>query len=185
MLRMRRVGAVAVVAVAAAFHVPDVLAADPLKVVIVRHGEKPASGDNLSCQGENRALQLPAVLLSKFGKPDYTYVPSLDLGKSSKHARMFQTVSPMAIKLNLVVNSRFAEADVSGAAADIRKRTGVVLVVWEHSQIPALATALGVGQSPSWSGDDFDSIWVLTYDAGAPSLSTDSEGLTPPPKCRF
>jgi hypothetical protein len=37
-----------------------------LKVVIIRHGEKPETGDNLSCQGENRALQLPAVLYKKY-----------------------------------------------------------------------------------------------------------------------
>ena len=47
-----------------------------LKVVIIRHGEKPTEkpsdksdgGDNLSCQGQNRALQLPAVLIKKIGK---------------------------------------------------------------------------------------------------------------------
>ena len=43
------------------------LADKNLKVVIIRHGEKPADksegGDNLSCQGQNRALQLPAVLI--------------------------------------------------------------------------------------------------------------------------
>ena len=45
------------------------LADKNLKVVIIRHGEKPADkadgGDNLSCQGQNRALQLPAVLIKK------------------------------------------------------------------------------------------------------------------------
>jgi hypothetical protein len=50
-----------------------------LKVVIIRHGEKPESGDNLSCQRENRALQLPSVLYQKFSKPDYIYVPSLEI----------------------------------------------------------------------------------------------------------
>ena len=27
-----------------------------LKVVIIRHGEKPKDGDNLSCQGQSRAV---------------------------------------------------------------------------------------------------------------------------------
>ena len=56
-------------------HSPDT----HLKVVIIRHGEKPTEkpsdksdgGDNLSCQGQNRALQLPAVLIKKIGKQDY------------------------------------------------------------------------------------------------------------------
>ena len=38
----------------------------PLRVVIIRHGEKPEEGDNLSCAGLNRALALPAVLARVF-----------------------------------------------------------------------------------------------------------------------
>jgi hypothetical protein len=48
-----------------------------LRVVIIRHGEKPKTGDNLSCQGENRALALAKVLKTKFGRPDFTYVPAM------------------------------------------------------------------------------------------------------------
>jgi hypothetical protein len=50
---------------------------DDLKVVIIRHGEKPGSGDNLSCLGESRALQLPAVLYKEFNAPAFSYIPSL------------------------------------------------------------------------------------------------------------
>src|SRR5262249_60930245 len=82
-----------------------------LTIVAVRHGEKPADGDNLSCRGQNRALALPAVLMSKFGKPDYTYVPSVKLDKSTEHARMFQTVTPFAVQDNLTIDRRFAEDD--------------------------------------------------------------------------
>lgn len=38
-----------------------------LKVVIIRHGENPDNGDNLNCQGLNRAMALPKVLAAKFG----------------------------------------------------------------------------------------------------------------------
>src|SRR5690348_18431569 len=76
-----------------------------LQVVIIRHGEKPENGDNLSCRGQNRARALPAVLMRKFGKPDYTYVPSLKMGESTKHARMFQTVTPFAVQQNLTIDS--------------------------------------------------------------------------------
>ena len=37
-----------------------------LKVVIIRHGEKPENGDNLSCQGESR---LTDWLLDYFRQP--------------------------------------------------------------------------------------------------------------------
>lgn len=39
-------------------------------VVLIRHGEKPVSGlGQLSCQGLNRALALPGVLMAKLGRP--------------------------------------------------------------------------------------------------------------------
>jgi hypothetical protein len=87
-----------------------------LKIVIIRHGEKPEIGDNLSCQGESRALQLPKVLYQKFNKPDYIYVPSLKLGKSITHARMFQMITPFAVKYNLTINGEFDSNDYANIA---------------------------------------------------------------------
>ena len=49
-------------------------------------------------------------------------MPSLDCGKSTSHARMFQTVSPFAVKYNLKINSAFNEKDVGGGL----KRTGAM-----------------------------------------------------------
>lgn len=161
--------------------VPD----NTLKVVIIRHGEKPENGDNLSCQGENRALQLPAVLYRKFNKPDFTFVPSLNMGKSTKHARMFQTISPFAIKHNLTVNSEYEENAYSKIAQKVLEKTGTVLMVWEHSAIPPLAEELGVENPPAWDGKDFDSIWIITYPNGKAVLSTDKEGIATSSVCDF
>jgi len=177
--------AVVTLALAACWPWVGVRATDNPKVVIIRHGEKPKSGDNLSCQGENRALRLPAVLHKKFGKPDYTYVPALKLGESTNHARMFQTVVPFAVKYDLTLNSKFAESDVAGVAKDVLTHTGLVLVVWEHSQIPSLVAALGVSQPPAWKKEDFDSIWVVSYAAGQAPMTIGAEGITPSPQCAF
>src|SRR5438067_6361815 len=78
-----------------------------LKVIILRHGEKPDKGDNLSCQGFNRALQLANVLHSKFGMPDHLFVPSLKEGKSTGVARMYQTIVPYAIKYDLKIDNKY------------------------------------------------------------------------------
>jgi len=156
-----------------------------LKVVIIRHGEKPADGDNLSCQGLNRALQLPAVLHQKFNKPDYTYVPALKMDKSTSHSRMFQTVTPFAVKYDLTINSNYDESELNNAAKSVLKKSGTVLMVWEHSAIPDLASALGVDNPPKWAGADFDSIWIISYAGGKASLTTDQEGLNPSENCSF
>ena len=164
-----------------------------LKVVIIRHGEKPAEpavkqaagGDNLSCQGQNRALQLPAVLIKKIGKPDYTYVPALKLDKNTAHSRMFQTVTPLAVKYDLTINSKYDENELNDAAKSVLKKNGTVLMVWEHSAIPDLASALGVDKPPKWKGADFDSIWIVTYASGKAELTLEQEGLNPSANCGF
>ena len=172
-----------------------------LKIVIIRHAEKPTEklteklsersgnkaigGDNLSCQGQNRALQLPAVLIKKIGKPNYTYVPALKLDKSTAHSRMFQTITPFAIKYDLTINSKYDENELSDAAKSVLKKNGTVLMVWSHSEIPDLAGALGVDSPPKWKGTDFDSMWILTYANGKAELTVEQEGLNPSANCGF
>ena len=160
-----------------------------LKVMIIRHGEKPADnsngGDNLSCQGQNRALQLPVVLIKKMGKPDYTYVPALKLDKNTAHSRMFQTVTPFAVKYNLSINSKYQADDFAGAAKSVLKKNGTVLMVWSHSEMPDLASALGVDNPPKWKGADFDSMWIVTYAKGKAELTLEQEGLSPSETCGF
>src|ERR1700733_2659569 len=85
-----------------------------LKLVFIRHGEKPDDSDNLNCQGLNRSLFLPAVLYKKFGKPANVYIPALKQGNVTKHTRMLQTISPFAIKYNLRLNSAFDVDDAKG-----------------------------------------------------------------------
>jgi hypothetical protein len=155
-----------------------------LRVVIIRHAEKPPKADNLTCQGLNRSLQLPAVLYSKFGVPKYTYVPSPGLGSSTKHARPFQTVIPLAVKYNLIINSKYDERDSKGIAADIKNKEGTVLVVWEHHVIPSIVRSLGVPNfNLTWDEDDYDSIWIITFQKGTATISIDKEALAPSLNC--
>jgi hypothetical protein len=158
--------------------------AEPTRVLIIRHGEKPDDGDQLSCQGMNRALKLPAVI-EKLGRPDFAYVPALGQGARTSHARMFQTITPLAVKLNLTVNTSFGETDAAGVAADVRARTGTVLLVWEHSAIADLARQLGVASPPAWKKTDFDSVWIVTYSSGVASLAIQHEGIVPSTECAF
>ncbi len=153
-------------------------------VVIIRHGEKPLKGKNLNCQGLNRSLKLPAVLYSKFGIPGSIYVPSLDNNVSTGHARMFQTVIPLAAKYNLTINSRYAETDSATLAKEIKRKKGVVLVVWQHSAIPSIVRALGVqGFDMHWDDNDYDSIWIIRFQNGIAKITFDKEGLVPSTSC--
>jgi len=153
-------------------------------VVIIRHAEKPLQGKNLNCQGLNRSLKLPAVLYSKFGIPGNVYVPSLDNNISTGHARMFQTVIPLAAKYNLKINSRYTEMDIAALAKEIKSKKGFVLVVWQHSTIPSIVRALGVGGfNMRWGDNDYDSIWIIHFQNGIAKITFDKEGLMPSNSC--
>jgi len=157
-----------------------------LKIVFIRHAEKPLKGDNLTCEGLTRSLKLPAVITAKFGIPSFVFVPSLGLGEATKHARMFQTIVPLAAKYNLTINSSRTEKDSLGMAADLKSRSGVVLVAWEHGGIAPIARALGVKQiGLKWPDDDYDSIWIVTFKSGEAVLTKDKEGIVPAVGCTF
>jgi hypothetical protein len=154
------------------------------RVIIIRHGEKPDQGDNLSCQGFNRSLELPDVLNKKFGTPDYIFVPSINTGKKTSTARMYQTIVPFAVKYNLNIDTKYDVEDAKGLAEDILKRNGSVLVVWEHKHIDNILKALGVQSPDKWTDDDFDSIWIVSFDSGKPVVTKDKEGINPAATCK-
>jgi hypothetical protein len=159
--------------------------ADNLKIVFIRHAEKPDIGDNLNCQGVNRSMQLPNVIKTKFGVPDYVFVPALGLGKSTKYSRMYQTVVPLAAKYNLKINTNYSEEESDKIAEDLKSRKGVVLVVWEHKALVPIVKSLGIKGELDWPATDFDSIWIVTYKGGKPVLSKDHEGIKPAADCNF
>jgi hypothetical protein len=168
-----------------AFTVAANAQSNELKIVFLRHAEKPEKGDNLTCQGLNRSLLIPAMLTKRFGVPDFTFVPGLGLGENTKHSRMFENVVPLAAKYNLTLNSSHKERDSSELAADLKSKKGLVLVVWEHKAIAPILHALGINTNLTWPDDDYDSIWIITFKNGAAVLIKDKEGLKPGEGCPF
>lgn len=163
-----------------------------LRVIIIRHGEKPEEGDNLSCAGLNRALALPTVLNRLLPTPpDYTYVPLIGTdNQKTSTARMFQTVTPYVVQHNLIVNSDYVVTNAAGLAKELRRKRGTVLLVWEHDNIPEIAKALGIKDLQEWPDDDFDSIWTITFSGGGakgkakhPALTKSQENIQPSATC--
>jgi hypothetical protein len=169
----------------------------PLRVVIIRHGEKPEVGDNLSCAGLNRALALPVVLDKVFSTPpNYTFVPEIGIGgKRTTRMRMLQTVMPYAVQHNLTIDTNYEVESTREFAKRLRRLRGSVLVVWEHHSIVEIARALGLKDAEEWNSDDFDSIWTITFaklgrvkderpaKAKKPMLTITRQGLNP--SCEF
>jgi hypothetical protein len=159
-----------------------------LRIVIIRHGEKPTEGDNLSEAGLARALALPDVLNHLLPRPpDFTYVPRIGTDKEeTTRVRMMQTVLPYAVQHNLTINSDYAPDEVKGLVKELRRLRGTVLLVWEHHNIVKIAEALGIEEPQQWPDDDYDSIWTITFKKGRakgkakqPGLKKSRQGLEP------
>ncbi|OWP63641.1 histidine phosphatase family protein [Hymenobacter amundsenii] len=165
----------------------------PLRVVIIRHGEKPEQGDNLSVAGLNRALALPTVLARVFSiPPSHTFVPEIGIGgKRTTRMRMLQTVMPYAVQHNLTIDTNYEVESSRQFAKRLRRLRGNVLVVWEHHNIVEIARDLGLKDAQEWDSDDFDSIWTITFErlgrvkddrpakAKKPRLTISRQGLNP------
>ncbi len=165
-------------------------------IVFIRHGEKPAAGlGQLDCQGLNRALALPAVIIKDFGRPDALFAPNPsdeidDGGTSYDYVRPLATIEPTAVSLGLPVNTNFGYSDdagLEGAVIQPAYRNAVIFVTWEHKQIERMVTDLlnsyGGDSSvvPKWHGNDFDSAYVVKIawaaGTGRATFELGAEGL--------
>ena len=164
-------------------------------IVFFRHGEKPSGGlGQLTCQGLNRALALPSVLIGKFGTPDYLYAPNpavkmSDPAGSFYYVRPLATIEPVAIRAGKSVNSRYGYNDITGLRNILvtsSKANATVFVAWEHAYlvriVQSIMDAYGGGAAvPAWTSGDFDSLYIVrinyangTIDA---EFTRDREGL--------
>lgn len=90
-----------------------------------------------------------------------------------------------AVKYNASINSKYDVDDVKEMAGAILKTPGYALVVWEHDKIDNLVKALGADtKGMKWRNDDFDSIWIINFQNGKATLTTDKENINPANDCR-
>lgn len=110
-----------------------------------------------SSRGPLRAgLQVPTMLIS----PSYG-----DKEKTAQH-RTHQTISGISDRLGIAIAADYAKGQERHLSAALTKSgPGAVLICWEHTHIPALASALplvhGTVIPKSWPGDRFDVIWTF------------------------
>lgn len=166
-------------------------------IVLLRHGEKPAGKDDvgqLTCQGQNRALALPAVLLSKYGVPDAVFAeqPHKTEGDDGSYysLRALATIEPTAIAAARTVRIGHERDDIDAVRHDLFKSkyaAATVFVAWEHKELDALAKKLVKAANgddsvvPKWKSGDFDSLYVVRIRRDGASTSvtfdTDAEHL--------
>jgi hypothetical protein len=163
----------------------------PEVIYIIRHAEKPLKpplsgvdfngGQNehsLLPRGWQRSGALAALFHPDAGSvrgglrsPTVLVAPSWGHpGKTASH-RSYQTIQGLSEQLDLPITSQFAQGKEQQLADSlVRSHSGVVLICWEHSHIPVIASSLpvvsGTGVPRKWPGDRYDVIWSFTLMPG-------------------
>ena len=158
----------------------------PKTILVIRHAEKPDSGPELSDEGKQRAKALPDLFKKSASRPDPFPTPDVIFAaaNSSESKRPFETVQPLAAKLDKEIHAKIKDKDFADLAAELTKPKydgKTVLICWHHGKIPELLHSLGVDPKPKKIGDDvFDRVWVVTYDEkGKAQLADKPQALLP------
>lgn len=156
-------------------------------LVMIRHGEVANGGlGQLRCEGLNRALALPDVLIGRFGKPDYIFAPNpsdqIDEEGLHSYVRPLATIEPTAVRTDRPVNTQIGYTDIKDLQKVLTKSKyagALIFVAWEHVNLQMFAQQLikAYGGNPDivpeWSGNDYDTIYVfqITQLDGKPNLT--------------
>jgi hypothetical protein len=142
--------------------------ATPKKIMVIRHGEKPVTGNHLSAQGKARARALVKYFETS---PDVTIpdvIFAMTPGSEDESMRPIETVTPLAESLGLKIKSEYTRDEIKPLVKKImksRKYDGkTVLICWEHRRISKLVHRLGVDPKPAdWPDDVFDQVWEIDF----------------------
>jgi hypothetical protein len=164
------------------------------KIMIVRHAEKPSDDGTVvgvSATGASdpqdlivRGWQRSGGLVRLFAPRDGHFVdPHLatpqaifasGIGHHSHSLRPQHTVLELATLLGLQLDLQYLKGSETGLADAAVATNGIVLIAWEHEDIPAIANRI-LGNSTTvpqqWPGERFDVVWVFDRQGGGWSFS--------------
>ncbi len=148
--------------------------AEDFHLIFIRHAEKPSLGrGQLSCQGLQRALALPPVLLKQRGQPTQMMAPNpgvykKDHGIAYAYIRPLATLEPSAVRYDLPIDTHLGYADSQALALQLNNTPdrSVVWVAWEHHLlIDTERELLALWKQPisiaDWPDQEFDRIDIL------------------------
>lgn len=147
------------------------LHAVPSQAILLRHGEKPPTGNELSLKGQQRAAALVPFFLGNSFVTEYGMPIAIFVEKplpSGEQTRALMTMKALATAVNITPNISFDKEDIVPIATEILTNPTysgkMVVVCWEHNAIPPIASALGATNCPTtWDKDDYDRLWILTF----------------------
>jgi len=142
-------------------------------VLIVRHGEKPAEGTDLTPAGVARANAYPAFFKKyhdMYGRRVHIdHIFATADSKGSHRERL--TMEPLAKSLNLQLDLRFKNKQYGDLVDALKSKSygHTVLICWHHGHIPDMLSAFGAQPAKllpggKWPEDHFDYVIELDFD---------------------
>jgi len=157
-------------------------------ILVMRHAEKPEAGgdggvdaagkpdhNSLTPRGWQRAGGWAELFVPSLGLQSPLPTPSAIFASApaskadiaagnagSKSCRPLETITPLADRLGIEVDLRFAKGQEADLAAAISQVDGVALVCWQHEDIAVIANALDPrpqGVPGKWPGDCFNVVF--------------------------
>jgi hypothetical protein len=173
------------------------------RIMVIRHAEKPgvygkdtytgidltgkADPESLVTLGWQRAGGLASlfdpfysgVLPTTLSLPQFLFAAdpndtsSKDKDKEPSQ-RPYQTILPASLKLNLSIDANHKKKNYQKMVEKALGRAGVVLVAWQHQDIPSIGNEIlsqtgtsGISVPQTWPGDRYDLVWVFDRPSGA------------------
>lgn len=165
-----------------------------IKIMVIRHAEKPTNNPppyGVTLKGERekesltvRGWQRAGALAGYFAPPNNSfrdpalaepqYLYASKPTKRNGSRRPLETITPLAEKLAIRINSNFPKLEAEGMLEEVFLCSGVVLICWQHEFIPKIANHIlgSKTRSPQdWPGDRFDMVWVFDQDSATARYS--------------
>lgn len=157
----------------------------PLTVMFIRHGEKPSDhgvphginhhgehdAHSLSVRGWTRAGGLAGLLAhGPWKSHPHVTIPERIVATrptpEAKSRRELDTATPLAQRLNIVVEDQFTHGHENLLRQSILSDPRPALVVWHHGTLSTLVRGFPLANASDlpqdWPDHRFDLIWILT-----------------------
>ena len=154
------------------------------KILLIRHAEKPSkdgpphgvtemgdrSKESLEVRGWQRAGALTHLFAPADGKyqhaslakPQFLFASRPVKRRGSR--RPVETITPLADKLQIEINSEYRRSEVESMLEDVFSCKGVVLICWQREYLPEIASYIMDHRRvvpDDWPEDRFDMVWVF------------------------
>jgi hypothetical protein len=141
-------------------------------IILLRHGEKYHDTKSyfLDKEGRSRSHRLPSVIMNRFGRPNYIIAKCPIYPTFS--FRPIETIYPLALHTSSPI-ILFDDPRILGDYLIRYINTDYIIVVcWEHSEIPVISQTLGFDRIITWSStpdrypiddDDYNTMIELKF----------------------